>query len=103
MRGLPIVALLAAYAIDAAFALPRTLFSYSLPNEPVIAQHPPLPRRIVMVGMPCYARCHDWLISGAVEEIVAVKPASVSRSWTRTKPTSSVRVPGSAPSANVMR
>ena len=70
-----VVALLAAYAIDAAIALPRILFSYSLPDGPVITQRPPLPRRIVVVGMPCFAKCHDWLISGAVEEIVAVKPA----------------------------
>ena len=71
-----IVALLAAYAIDAAFALPRILFSYSLPKDPAITQHPPLPRRIVMVSVPCFAKCHDWMISGAVEEVVVIRPAS---------------------------
>ena len=71
-----VVALLAAYAIDAALALPRIVFSHGLAKEPAITQHPPLPRRIVMVGVPCFAKCHDWLISGAVEEIVVIRPAS---------------------------
>ena len=67
-----LVALLAAYAIDTAFALPRILFAYGLSNGPVIAQQIPLPRRLVLVDVPCSAKCHDWLISGAVEEIISV-------------------------------
>lgn len=67
-----LLALLAAYAVDAAFALPRILFAHGLSKGPVIAQQIPLPRRLVLVDVPCDAKCHDWLITGAVEEIISV-------------------------------
>jgi hypothetical protein len=67
-----LLALLAAYAVDAGFALPRVLFAHSLSKAPAIAQQIPLPRRLVLVDVPCGAKCHDWLITGAVEEIVSV-------------------------------
>ncbi|MBA2401271.1 MAG: hypothetical protein H0V72_21730 [Bradyrhizobium sp.] len=67
-------ALLAAYAIDAAFALPRILFAHGLSKTPVIAQQIPLPSRLVLVSVRCDAKCHDWLISGAVDEIISVTP-----------------------------
>lgn len=69
-----LVALLAAYLVDAAFALPRVLFAHSLSKGPAIAQQIPLPRSLVLVRVPCDAKCHDWLISGAVDEIVSVTP-----------------------------
>jgi hypothetical protein len=67
-----LLALLAAYAIDSAFALPRIVFAYGLSKGPVIAQHIPLPRSLVLVNVPCGAKCHDWLITGAVDEIISV-------------------------------
>jgi len=70
-----LIALLAAYAVDAGFALPRVLFAHSLSKGPAIAQQIPLPRHLVLVDVPCGARCHDWLITGAVEEIISVKAA----------------------------
>jgi len=66
-----LLVLLAAYAIDTAFALPRILFAHDLSKEPVIARRIPLPSRLVLVNIPCDAKCHDWLISGEVEEIVS--------------------------------
>jgi hypothetical protein len=69
-----LLALLAAYAVDAAFALPRILFAYGLSKGPAIAQQIPMPRRLVLVNVPCGAKCHDLLISGAVEEIISVTP-----------------------------
>src|SRR3954462_6958579 len=69
-----LAALLAAYAIDAGFALPRIWFAHGLANAPVVAQQTPLPRRLVLVDIPCIAKCHDMLISGAVEEIISVIP-----------------------------
>jgi hypothetical protein len=69
-----LLAFLAAYAVDAAFALPRVLFAHGLSKEPVVAQRISLPRRLVMVNVPCGAKCHDWLISGAVEEIISITP-----------------------------
>src|SRR4029077_15845812 len=68
-------ALLAAYAIDAGFALPRILFAYGLSKTPVVTQQIPLPRRLVLVDIPCVVKCHDLLISGAIEEIISVIPA----------------------------
>jgi hypothetical protein len=67
-----LLALLAAYAIDAGFALARILFAHGLSKGPAIARQIPLPRRLVLVDVPCGAKCHDWLISGAVEEIISV-------------------------------
>ncbi|SDO80312.1 hypothetical protein [Afipia sp. GAS231] len=67
-----LLVLLAGYAIDMAFALPRILFAHGLSQEPVIARRIPLPSRFVLVDIPCDARCHDLLISGEVEEIVSV-------------------------------
>jgi hypothetical protein len=67
-----LLAVLAAYVVDAAFALPRVLFAYGLSKGPAIAQQIPLPRRLVLVDVPCGANCHDLLISGAVEEIISV-------------------------------
>jgi hypothetical protein len=64
--------LVALYAIDAAIALPRILFSYGLPNHPVVAQKVPLPRQLVLINIPCSAKCHALLISGAIEEVVFV-------------------------------
>jgi hypothetical protein len=69
-----LLALLAAYAVDSAFALPRIVFAYGLSKGPIIAQQIPLPRRLVLVDVPCGAKCHDLLISGAVEEIISVTP-----------------------------
>lgn len=66
--------LLAMYVTDAGFALPRVMFSHSLSNSPVIAQKTPLPRQLVLVDVPCGVKCHDMLISGAVEEVVVVRP-----------------------------
>ena len=66
--------LLVLYAIDAAIALPRILFSYGLPNRPVIARKGPLPRQFVLVDILCGGKCHELLISGAVEEVVYVEP-----------------------------
>lgn len=68
-----LLVLLAAYAIDTAFALPRILFAYGLSKSPVIAQQIPLPRRLVLVDVPCDAKCHDWLIAGAIDEILFVR------------------------------
>jgi hypothetical protein len=68
--------LLVLYAIDAAIALPRILFSYGLPNHPVVAQKVPLPRQLALVNIPCRAKCHELLISGAIEEIVFVETRS---------------------------
>lgn len=68
-------ALFALYAIDAVIALPRVLFSYGLSNHPVVARKIPLPRELVLVGIPCQAKCHDLLISGAVEDFVVVQPS----------------------------
>src|SRR6476659_2405591 len=70
-----LLALLAAYVVDSAFALPRIVFAYGLSKTPVVAQQIPLPRRLVLVDIPCGAKCHDLLISGAVEEIISVIPA----------------------------
>jgi hypothetical protein len=67
--------LLVAYAIDAAFALPRILFAHGLSKGPSIAQQIPLPRRLVLVDVPCGAKCHDWLITGAVDEIISITAA----------------------------
>jgi len=64
----------ALYAIDAAIALPRVLFSYGLSNHPVVARKVPLPRQLVLVGIPCQAKCHELLISGAVEDVVVARP-----------------------------
>jgi hypothetical protein len=66
--------LLALYAIDAAFALRRVLFSYALPEHPVIAQKVALPRQLVLVDIPCSAKCHEMLISGAMEDVIVVRP-----------------------------
>src|ERR1700710_3128163 len=66
--------LLALYAIDAAIALPRILFSHRLSSHPIIAQRIALPRQLVLVDVACGATCHDLLISGAVEEIISVTP-----------------------------
>jgi hypothetical protein len=68
-----LAALIALYAIDAAIALPRILFSYGLPSRPVVAQKVPLPRQLVLINIPCWAKCHELLISGAIEEIVFVE------------------------------
>jgi len=65
---------LALYAIDTAIALPRILFSYGLSDRPVIVQKIALPRQLVLVDVPCGAKCHEWLISGAVEEVISVQP-----------------------------
>lgn len=70
-----LAALLAAYAIDAGFALPRIWFAHGLSKGPAIARQIPLPSRLVLVNLACDARCHDWLISGAVEEIISVSIA----------------------------
>jgi hypothetical protein len=51
------------------------LFAHSLSNGPVVAQQIPLPPRLVLVDVPCEAKCHDLLVSGAVEEIISVSPA----------------------------
>jgi hypothetical protein len=77
-----LAALFLAYAIDAGFALQRIWFAQSLPKEPVIAQQIPLPRRLVLVDFLCTARCHDWLISGAVDEIISVSLPRVGRNAT---------------------
>ena len=69
-----LLVLLAAYAIDAAFALPRILFAHGLSKEPVVTQQIPPPRRLVLVSVQCKAECHDWLISGAIDEIISVTP-----------------------------
>lgn len=69
-----LLALLAAYAIDAVSALPRIRFAYGLSKHPNIAQQIPQPKRLVLIGVQCDAKCHDWLISGAVDEIVSVTP-----------------------------
>ena len=68
-------ALLTAYLIDAGFALPRIVFAHGLSNTPVVARQIPLPHRLVLVDIPCVAKCHGLLISGAVDEIVSVIPA----------------------------
>jgi hypothetical protein len=65
--------LLGLYAIDAAIALPRVLFSHSLPAHPTVSQKIPLPRQFVLVNIPCGGKCHELLISGAVEEVVYVE------------------------------
>ncbi len=67
-----VIALLAAYAIDAAIALPRIIFAYGLSKEPTVAQQIPPPKSLVLVSVHCDAKCHDWLISGAVDEIISV-------------------------------
>jgi hypothetical protein len=69
-----LLVLLAAYAVDAAFALPRIMFAHGLSKGPVIAQQIPLPSRLVLVSVRCDAKCHDWLITGAVDEITSVTP-----------------------------
>ncbi len=69
-----LLALLAAYVIDAGFALPRILFAHGLSKGPVIAQQIPLPRRLVLVDVPCDTKCHDLLITGTVDEIIFVTP-----------------------------
>jgi hypothetical protein len=69
-----LLALLAAYAIDAAFALPRIVFAYGLSKDPTVAQQIPPPKSLVLVSVLCDAKCHDWLISGAVDEIISVTP-----------------------------
>ena len=69
-----LLALLAAYAVDAAFALPHIMFAYGLSKGPTIAQQIPPPRRLVLVSVRCDAKCHDWLMSGAVDEIISVTP-----------------------------
>jgi hypothetical protein len=66
-------ALIAMYAIDAVIALPRVLFSHELPNHLVVAQKVPLPRQLVLINIPCWAKCHKLLISGAIEEVVFVE------------------------------
>jgi hypothetical protein len=66
-------ALIALYAIDAVIALPRVLFSHGLPNHLVVTQKVPLPRQLVLVDVPCWAKCHELLISGAIEEVVFVE------------------------------
>jgi hypothetical protein len=68
-----LAALIALYAIDAVIALPRVLFSHGLPNHLVVAQKVPLPRQLMLVDVPCWAKCHELLISGAIEEIVFVE------------------------------
>ena len=68
-----VAALIALYALDAAIALPRILFSHGLPEHPVVAQRIPLPRQLVLVNFPCWAKCHELLISGAIEEVVFVE------------------------------
>src|SRR5260370_21684983 len=55
--------LLVLYAIDAAIALPRILFSYELPSRPVVAQKVPLPRQFALVDIPFWGKCHELLIS----------------------------------------
>jgi hypothetical protein len=67
-------ALLAAYAVDTGFALPRIMFAYGLSKGPTIAQKIPPPSRLVLVSVRCDAKCHEWLISGAVDEIISVTP-----------------------------
>lgn len=71
--------LVALYAIDTAVALPRILFSYSLSNQPVVAQKIPLPRQLVLVDIPCSAKCHEMLISGAVDEVIFVGASGLRR------------------------
>jgi hypothetical protein len=65
--------LIALYAIDTAIALPRVLFSRGISNHPVVAQKVPLPRQLVLVNIPCWAKCHELLVSGAIEEVVFVE------------------------------
>lgn len=67
-------ALLAAYVIDAALALPRISFAYSLAKDAVVTKQIPAPKSLVLVGLSCEANCHDWLISGIIEEIISVTP-----------------------------
>jgi hypothetical protein len=69
-----IAGLIALYAIDTAIALPRVLFAYSLPDHPTVAQKIPPPRELVLVNVSCWAKCHEMLISGAIEDIVVIKP-----------------------------
>ena len=69
-----LLSLLAAYAIDATFALPRILFAYGLSNGPTITQQIPPPNSLVLVSVRCDAKCHDLLVSGAVDEIISVTP-----------------------------
>lgn len=70
---------IAVYAIDAGFALPRVLFSRSLSSDPVVAHKIPLPRQLVLVGIPCSAACHELLISGEVDEILFAGLPSTSK------------------------
>ncbi|MEH2475335.1 hypothetical protein V1281_003487 [Nitrobacteraceae bacterium AZCC 2161] len=65
--------LLAFYAVDTGFALPRVLFAHGLSAGPVVTKHIPLPAQLTLVDVPCPAKCHEMLISGAVDEIVIVK------------------------------
>lgn len=68
-----LVVLLALYMTDTGFALPRVMFSHSLSNGPVVAQKTPLPRQLVLVNVLCGVKCHNMLISGAVEDVVVVR------------------------------
>lgn len=69
----------ALYAIDSAIALPRVLFSYGLKDQPVISKTIPLPRQLVLVDIPCAEKCHELLISGAVEEVIMTNYRSAPR------------------------
>jgi hypothetical protein len=94
-----VAAALALYVIDAAIALPRVLFSYGLSDHPVIAQKIPLPRQLVLVGIRCGEKCHEWLISGAVEEVIFVQPRASRQGETpqAVRYTASWSIPGACP------
>jgi hypothetical protein len=67
---------IALFVVDSAFAIPRVLFSYRLPDQPVVAQTIALPRQLVLVNVRCLETCHSLLMSGAIEDLILVKDRS---------------------------
>jgi hypothetical protein len=62
----------AAWLIDAAFALPRIAYGWSLPAQPVIARKIAPPKSLVIIHAGCRDECQRWLADGTIDEVIAV-------------------------------
>jgi hypothetical protein len=86
----------ALYAIDTAIAVPRLLYAWRSPAQPVIAETTAISARLVFVNQECGKECHDLLLAGLVDEIVLVSD----RLWSaEVRPPVRYRVGWSVPGA----
>lgn len=62
----------AAYLVDAALAVPRVAYGWSLPSQPVIARKIAVPKTLVVIHAGCHEECQKWLASGVIDEAIVV-------------------------------